>query len=150
MAYRVGERVWVREAFVIDSAAPAGIRYAATDRIQDPGAVLSPILMGRRHSRITLTIMRVRHEHLQDITEDDAIAEGVIKLPASGLYAVDRPFGSTVGLSFSTAREAYAKYWDIIHKHRYRWETNPIVSTLELRCDPCNIDDLLVAEPAYA
>src|SRR5258707_7546942 len=69
-----GDRLWVREAF---REMKAGYDYKADypDRINFKWQ--SPIYMPRSASRITLEITRVRAEHIQDITLEDCLAEGV-------------------------------------------------------------------------
>jgi hypothetical protein len=85
-----GDRLWVREAWRIVSAAEADIEYRADKRIAR--CPTSPeefwrgeafdlmwrpsIFMPRWASRITLEVTDVRVERLQDISEADAKAEG--------------------------------------------------------------------------
>lgn len=93
----VGDRLWVREAWSPDHAAfypnfPIVYRADFGDEYErnDRGEVYSSeqkrwypfrwrpsIHMPRHHSRITLEITGVRVERLQDISPDDAIAEGI-------------------------------------------------------------------------
>ncbi len=75
-----GDRLWVREthSFVPDPEEPAGysqVLYAADG--QRYGKNRPSIHMFRRDSRILLEITDVRVERLQDISEDQAKAEGV-------------------------------------------------------------------------
>lgn len=75
-----GDRLWVREAHQLS---PDGPIYRATARehgTYEPGGAgpwRPSIHMPRWASRITLEITDVRVERVQEITEDDAIAEGV-------------------------------------------------------------------------
>jgi hypothetical protein len=94
----VGDLLWVREAFgtisydngdypatdivyrahpyyLEDDGSYSGEIITAGDLDQDKW--LPPIYMPRRASRITLRITNVRVERLRDISERDAIAEGV-------------------------------------------------------------------------
>lgn len=95
----VGDRLWVREAFFevydADTFRPTGrYCYAATHegyvnvldeaggiKLNKDGSEASPwkpsIHMPRVASRILLEITGIRVERLQDISEDDALAEGV-------------------------------------------------------------------------
>jgi len=88
-----GDRLWVRETWRTlqkwDDIAPRHcmddldkIDYAASGFARNPlwawGRTRSPIYMPRWASRITLGVEAVRVERLQDITEADAIAEGMV------------------------------------------------------------------------
>lgn len=72
---QIGDRMWVREAWIRNSGVPA---YRADDPSW-PGETPKwkpSIHMPRWASRITLEIVNVRVERLQDITVGDAWAEG--------------------------------------------------------------------------
>jgi hypothetical protein len=78
---------------------------------------LSPIFMPRWASRITLEIVSVRVERLQNISEADAFAEGI-----SGGDWLGDPVGE------------FAKLWNSINlKRGYGWETNCWVWVLEFK-----------------
>lgn len=85
-----GDRLWVREAFMHEPAdycweasvsipcRPAETVYRADFPNSQPGEGWKPsIHMPRNLSRILLEITSVRIERLQDISEQDAAAEGV-------------------------------------------------------------------------
>jgi hypothetical protein len=89
---QVGDRLWVKETWqaikqdtngisytLADPAdETAEIRYRATDETFVPPLPWRPsIYMRRRMSRITLEVTEIRVERLQDISEEDAIAEGI-------------------------------------------------------------------------
>lgn len=72
----------------------------------------SPIFMPRWASRITLEITDIRVERVQDITENDARAEGMTS-PLRYIGAL---------------RDAYIKTWNSLNAKRgYPWESNPWV-----------------------
>lgn len=91
----VGDRLWVRETWGLfeeraDKTVSALVRgvppegsgykphYRATDKLEMPSGAWRPsIHMFRWASRITLEITDVRVERLQDISEADALAEGI-------------------------------------------------------------------------
>lgn len=101
---RPGERLWVKETFHYDNAAyvskykdapwlgmpdagNAQTYYRASEKNPDIFPRWKPsIFMPRWASRITLEITEVRAQRLQDISEEDAIAEGVKTLPNSYWY----------------------------------------------------------------
>lgn len=76
----------------------------------------SPIFMPRWASRLTLRIKSVRIERLHDISEADALAEGVKRAPDRGQTRL-------------TAKELYALAWDSIHGPG-SWNKNPFVWTI--------------------
>ena len=84
------------------------------------------ILMPRRASRITLEIVNVRVERLQDISEADAIAEGVVN-HGNHWHAAEN-----TDLQFSTARAAYCGLWESINGPG-SWAANPWVWVIEFR-----------------
>lgn len=84
----------------------------------------SPIRMPRWVSRITLTVTDVRVERLQDISEDDAIAEGCHQQ----FGRVNAPF-DPVEYDGVTAAEDFAALWDSINgdKPGRAWKDDPFV-----------------------
>lgn len=80
------------------------------------------IHMPRWASRITLEITRVRVERVHDISEADAIAEGV-----------EPPDPKKVFPTFGPARHAYRELWDSLHSKANQWEKNPWVWVLEFK-----------------
>lgn len=75
----IGTRLWVRETWYSTPDKQSLLGYAADGDI--PHGVVyrrrPSIFMPRRLSRINLLVTRVRCQRLQEITEEDAIAEGV-------------------------------------------------------------------------
>jgi hypothetical protein len=83
------------------------------------GMTVPPIHMPRWASRISLEITGVRVERVQDISEADALAEGV-----------DRTNTSLPGY----ATERFRRLWDSINAARgFGWEVNPWVWVIEFR-----------------
>jgi len=90
------------------------------------GKTRPSIFMPRWASRITLEVVAVRVERLQDITEADAKAEGVTGalVSESGEHAAFVP--------------AYALLWDHLNAKRgYGWSVNPWVWVVTFRAGTC-------------
>lgn len=128
-----GDRLWVRETWAHGIHAMAAVRdqdgpfvYAATDRDEQRlGDRWRPsIHMPRAASRITLELTGVRVERLQDISEADALAEGIVR--ASG------GFGLPAGEHFHATdpRQSYLSLWEAING-RGSVEVNPWVWVVE-------------------
>ena len=80
------------------------------------------IFMPRWASRLTLAVVSVRVERLQAITEEDAIAEGVLR--TGGRANLDPHH-------FRPARDLFADLWDSINAKRAPWSRNPWVWVVE-------------------
>ncbi len=107
-----GDRLWVREAWAVpfqfNDRAPFDLPGGVTQKMYfradgDPshagnaGKWRPSIHMPRWASRISLEVTNVRVERLQDISESDAVAEGVNHV------------------SYRTAVEAYSDLWESIN-----------------------------------
>jgi hypothetical protein len=119
----VGDRLWVRENFYVqpelwaEGHGPQPVHYAAdTSREEVEDYVQKPsIHMPWWASRILLEITDIRVENLQDISHEDAVAEGIPNLPG--------------------AQAAYRVLWDSINGKRegLSWKDNPWVWALTFR-----------------
>lgn len=140
---KIGDRLWVREGLVRE----AGIWfYRATgtpfqlDRSRATEAIVwahhkqsdycPSIHMPRWASRISLEITKLRVERLQDISEEDAIAEGVKICPNMNGHAnnpgyvwPDSAYDKS-GLCHSSSGTAFWEGWSIINGQE-SWEANP-------------------------
>lgn len=133
-----GDRLWVREngwerpdaqkdrdwPYAYDSDAPFGIgpfneAYRAEGWKRRPS-----IHMPRWASRILLEVTDVRVERLQDISEADAIAEGITGPHDVGYPAYRVPDDSKP--RYSRAAAAYEALWDQINGAG-AWDANPWV-----------------------
>lgn len=89
------------------------------------------IFMPRWASRITLEVTGVRVERLQDISEEDAIAEGVDGWP--GQYRDYRnPLSEGIHVGFVKAKDSYKTLWEHINGPG-SWDANPWIWVLEFR-----------------
>lgn len=122
-----GDRLWVREAWsshaCFDHLAPRdcpkSIHYTADGKIQT-GKGRPSIHMPRWASRITLDVVSVRVERLQDISRGDAMAEGC---PFPNMAAGDDP------------RKWFADLWQQINGAD-SWAINPWVWVVEFKRVP--------------
>jgi hypothetical protein len=137
-----GDRLWVREAWrtlkQYDDKQPGQLpadtplRYEADGHFNrsefEPGRLRPGIFMPRWASRIELEITLVRLQQLQDISEQDAVAEGV--------QAVR---GATRGEDFLADEEdedllgpidLYRAVWESLQGLR-SWEANPWIWVVE-------------------
>lgn len=127
-------RLWVRETWYPRCA---DAKDYGTDEIiyradygGTGGCVFRPswnpsIFMPRWASRITLEVTGVRAERVQDITEEDAKAEGVIL--HGGWNANDTEYAINY-------RGGFSRLWDSINAKRgYGWDKNPWVWVIEFK-----------------
>lgn len=102
------------------------------------GATVPPIHMPRWASRITLEITNVRAERLQNISEEDAKAEGVIPLGGGkGHWG-----NGKVNFEYANPLSAFIGLWCAING-QLAWKENPWVWVVEFRVHKCNVDKLL-------
>ncbi len=144
-----GDLLWLREPHLVvggPHCEDPRVVYRATN--DGPDAWVSPrwtpsIFMPRRFSRLTLHVSTVRVERVQDISEENAKAEGVPQNwcgELSGWSAEKHGYLGTVDTGednggeayYRTAREAFAELWDSINAKRgYSYESNPWVWVIE-------------------
>ena len=131
--YQPGDILWVRETWSKDENGKYVYRanYGTTEDDSFPPSMFKwkpSIHMPREAARIFLRVTNVRVERLQDISEEDARAEGISWLDEAcysnngwtpTLYDPDSG-GSPV------FRDGFTALWDNINAKRgYGWETNP-------------------------
>lgn len=130
-----GDRLWVRETW--HSSPHFDCLYRSD---YDDGAVLAKVVahggwrpsifMPREFSRITLEIIDVRVQRLQEISANDVLAEGFI-------FSTKFELGTGYGLpNWSRGVEhsaAFAALWDEINAKRAPWASNPWVWAITFR-----------------
>lgn len=128
-----GDRLWVRETHI---AFDVGRVHYRADSISDRkgdreyGVTWPPsIHMPRWASRITLEITGARVERLQDISEEDARAEGVDFDPGEGGFFFVPGQG---GCSADTAVGSYRLLWESINGSG-SWDANPWVWAIQFK-----------------
>ncbi|UCI23721.1 hypothetical protein [Mesorhizobium sp. B2-8-5] len=95
--------------------------------------------MPRWASRLTLTVTDVRVQRLQEISEADAIAEGIQRF--GRFYAVtgDEDWDA----ASMNARDGYALLWDSLNAARgFGWDVNPWVAAVFFIVERRNIDEV--------
>jgi hypothetical protein len=137
-----GDRLYVRETWAQPTTLDPGPTFyradypacvpAGFENIPPADAITwkPSIHMPRAASRITLEVTGVRVERLQDISEDDAIAEGIDGAMCAA--AVGRsPSRATL---LPAAVHGYAHLWESLNAARgYGWDVNPFVWVVEFR-----------------
>jgi hypothetical protein len=134
-----GDRLWLRETFALhrihDGTPPSKVQptlLGAVAYMAGPGACdgfgrwRPSIHMPRWASRLTLDVTGVRVELVNDISEEDAIAEGVTPLE---YHMADGTVDHII-----SAREQYSHLWDALNAKRgYGWDADPWVWAISFR-----------------
>ncbi|AZD84729.1 Phage protein [Pseudomonas chlororaphis subsp. aureofaciens] len=116
-----GETVYLCSLFD-DEEAQTGYSY---DGLLPERSVPS-IHLHRRYSRIQLEVTAVRVERLQDISEDQALAEGIAKHPDGGYHVKES------GHYWAGPIDSFASLWESINGAD-SWNTNPWVWVVEFK-----------------
>lgn len=161
-----GDRLWVREDLRLVTAdagegeTVSAIQYAADGVLRADlpwewkRGFLPARFMPRYASRITLEVTGVKVERLQDISEEGAVAEGVMQdiwssiVPyledpeSASAYAAETPVywapddDSDTSICM-TAREAFQRLWNMVHgkgdPYSGAWDDNPYVAAISFR-----------------
>lgn len=162
--YATGDRLWVKETWRPQSCLQPwdlDITYAADGELRTikdgefgdndwlmPKAAahgnVSPLFMPRWASRLTLTVTDVRVQRVQDISAEDARAEGIAKDQAPGTaFWGWHDYGRGDALAkryFADPRDSFRTLWNSIHGPD-AWDQNPWVCALTFTVRKGNIDD---------
>lgn len=162
-----GDVLWVREAYQVPAL--MDVQYRATPGPRhghwDPefGPWKPSIHMPRWASRLTLLITEVRIERLQNISEEDAIAEGIERIWPESVgsdtgpnhFTIELDTGGALGWhNAPTAVGVYQMLWEHINNPRYEsrdantacWDANPWVWVVSFKVYRQNVDEFLQAE----
>jgi hypothetical protein len=120
---KAGDRLWVRETWGVLGTSVCYRAYGEfTQDDRDLGYTCKwrpSIFMFRDLSRITLEIVSIQAERLQDISEQDAIAEGIEQKEPNHVVG---------------ARYRFGQLWNSINRKRgFGWEVNPWVWVIEFK-----------------
>lgn len=141
---RPGDILWVREPF---RSMAKGIDYKADYEHRIGFRWQSNIYMKKQDCRLWLRIKSVRVEQLQDITETDAIAEGIEPVDLFSAQAGYKSYevihrGRHKGTAHphsavpnKSAITSYKELWEAMHGAK-AWEENPWVWVIEY--EPCD------------
>lgn len=150
--YCRGDRLWVRETLQVASndQDKRWLAYAADGKDvwpltewRKPRNSIPSIHMPRWASRLTLIVTEVRVQRLQEISEADAIAEGIERSPhGNGDQWIDYPAGSSAS-GWSDPRESFRSLWDSLNADRgFGWDDNPWIVAVSFAIECGNIDQI--------
>lgn len=139
---KLGDRLWVRETFrhygnhynagksfalvQYEDSSTRSIEIAYPPQRDNWERKQAGRFMPRWASRLTLEITGVRVERLQEISEADAIDEGMEReYLGKGKYPTTDVYGSYT--------DAFAKLWDIVNGKAAPWSSNPFVWIIEFK-----------------
>lgn len=163
LPYAPGNLLWVREAWIstgegvwtVQDARRLSSRSEILYRANAPregGPWWASIHMPREFSRITLKVTGVKVERLQNISRDDAMAEGIVQTwgdfvgdPPEWAVASINGYAAASGPHIydnRTSVENFRERWNSIHGPD-AWETNPWVAAYSLRPFLGNVDRLV-------
>lgn len=166
-----GDFLYVRESFrvsgALDKVPPRSLstdierRYEA-DGLEESyagGKLRLGMHMPRTFSRLCLEVLNTRTEPLQDITEEDAIEEGILPLmrPKNALAAASgralspnecsltyKNYSDPEAPGYESPIDSFRSLWDSLHSEEgERWEDNPEVLRLEFAVYSKNVDEYL-------
>lgn len=130
--WQPGDKLWVRETFAMisdwtvvdpDVGMPDGYIYRADWEWAEHPKWKPAIHMPRAASRITLEVVNVRAERVQDISAGDARAEGI-----------PEPYVASETGYETEMRGQFRDLWDSLNaKKGYGWNNNPWVWVIEFR-----------------
>ena len=138
---KVGDRLWVKEKYVLSSANQPVYEADCRDKggnlwtsiKSDPSDVdwFPARAMSKCFSRITLEITNIKVERVQDITESDAIKEG---FNISGWIPSYSDPDNLSGAETLTSRDNLRIGWDSLYiKKGFGWKINPWAWAISFR-----------------
>lgn len=138
--YSINDILWVRETFcpVIDAYTfeDKGFKYRADKNTEDYNGCWKPsIFMPKEAARIFLKVKNIRVERLHDISESDAIAEGIQELLSSSMQLATqgrlfRDYSKKPELFMDGLKpiQSFKSLWQSINGN---WHENPFVWVYE-------------------
>lgn len=135
--YQIGDILYVRETWSLTRGFFEGdekVLYKADFTDEDAKAFhwKPSLFMPKAYARIFLKVTNVRVERLQDISEKDAIAEGIKRI-GDAWKDYDFKDNSKYNYRYLRAIDSYKSLWNSINKKEpgKQWDTNPYVFVYE-------------------
>lgn len=163
LPYAIGDQLWVRESWrtlqKVDCLKPchladdrSKVTYEADPENRNPlwafGKLRPSLFMPRWASRLTLLVTDVRVERLQNISRDDAMAEGIVQTwgdfgGSPPAWALREGEDESHFYDNRTSVENFRLLWESINGPD-AWTANPWVVAVSFTAVASNIDDLPV------
>lgn len=135
--YQIGDILYVKETWSLTRGFFEGdekVLYKADFTDEDAKAFhwKPSLFMPQAYARIFLKVTNVRVERLQDISEEDAIAEGIKRI-GDGWKDYDFKDNSKYNYRYLRAIDSYKSLWNSINKKEpeKQWQANPYVFVYE-------------------
>lgn len=159
-----GDMLWVKETWRVDArfdrykprelprTAHPNLDFLATAKPDDlglAGKTRTSFFMPRWASRLTLRVTEVRVQRLQEISEEDARAEGMSR--SKSLLSADlfQDYRHPAGAWLSSARDSFSTLWDSLNAKRdggaFSWDSNPWVVAVSFKVIQANVDQIVEA-----
>lgn len=129
-----GDILWVRETWCRDLDVEGGFLYKATEPEAEDDEGRSPwkpsIHMPRVACRLNLKVLSIRVERLHDITEEDAIREGIEVLHKDGEPVFYKNYLPVDTIATTNPLASFLSLWVSINGPK-SWDSNPWVWRIE-------------------
>jgi hypothetical protein len=137
-----GQRTWVNN--LPEAGAPKVLRERGRGESGKQTVTLPSIHLPRIASRLTLEVKKTKLEWLQEITDADAAAEGIVEDDGSEPDIWYVPGAAAAGWKIRQAERpslVFPSLWNAVHGKR-AWSANPEVVALTFAVHQQNIDAL--------
>jgi hypothetical protein len=126
--WQVGDELWVKETYYTTTAGLGGISYKASGHFLIEGHKWkSSRFMPKWAARIWLEVTSIRAERLQDISQEDAKAEGCNEWH-SEVEQIEKHNHP------GNYRNSFHSLWDSINAKRgFGWDTNPLIKVIKFK-----------------
>ena len=132
--YKVGDILWVRETWqsvngILSNGEQIKYAYKADGSGWGDYEITKwkpSIFMPKEAARIFLRVMGIRAERLQDISEEDAIAEGILQIEPEFLPRGWKDYLSNPEIPFMKPKKSFVSLWQSINGEQ-SWNDNPYV-----------------------